>query len=104
MVCEQSADLGYHTPFAIAGYALLTHMIAHLTGYQTGELIVTLGDYHVFKDHYNLLMQQLLRTPRKFPRLRINRERIGSIEEFKPDDFTLIDYHPHTPLHFSLIE
>ena len=80
-------------PFNIASYALLTHMIAHVTGLRTGEFVHTLGDAHVYLTHVDALKEQCKRRPRPFPKLRIKR-RVDTLEEFTFDDFELDGYEP----------
>jgi thymidylate synthase len=92
---QRSADLGLGIPFNIASYALLTHMIAQVTGTDAHELIIQLGDAHVYRDHVEALEEQLKRTPRQFPTLRWGREGIEDIEEFVYSDFVVERYDPH---------
>jgi thymidylate synthase len=92
---QRSADLGLGIPFNIASYALLTHMIAHVTGTDAHELIIQLGDAHVYRDHVEALEEQLKRTPRQFPSLRWAREGIEDIDEFVFSDFVVEGYDPH---------
>jgi thymidylate synthase len=81
-------------PFNIASYALLTMMIAQVCGLQPGEFIHTLGDTHLYLNHLEQAAEQLSRTPRKLPTMRINPE-VKSIFDFKYEDFTLEDYDPY---------
>lgn len=90
---QRSCDIGLGVPFNIASYALLTYMIAHVTGLQPGEFIHCMGDTHVYSNHVEALQEQLRRTPRPFPRLKIKRE-VESIEDFQFDDFELEEYNP----------
>jgi thymidylate synthase len=92
---QRSADLGLGIPFNIASYALLAHMIAHVTNTDAHELIIQLGDAHVYKDHVGALEEQLKREPRPFPKLRWGREEIDDIEEFGYGDFVVEGYEPH---------
>ena len=78
LMYQRSADLGLGIPFNIASYALLTHMIAHVTDTEPRELIIQLGDAHVYRDHVAALEVQLQREPRPFPKLRWKR-RVESI-------------------------
>nr|XP_023022747.1 thymidylate synthase [Leptinotarsa decemlineata] len=94
---QRSADMGLGVPFNIASYALLTYMIAHVTGLKPGEFIHTLGDSHVYLNHIDALQEQLKREPRPFPKLRIKRT-VEDIESFTADDFELIGYNPHPKL------
>lgn len=80
-------------PFNIASYALLTKMIAHVTGLQPGEFVHTLGDAHVYSNHVEALKIQLERTPRPFPTLKFKRQ-VDNIEMFVADDFVLDGYNP----------
>jgi thymidylate synthase len=86
--------MGLGVPFNIASYALLTRMIAHVCDVDAGELIHTMGDAHVYKDHVESLKIQLEREPRPFPTLRIAR-RITDINDFKTEDFLVENYTPH---------
>ncbi|KAE8752504.1 hypothetical protein FOCC_FOCC000627 [Frankliniella occidentalis] len=91
---QRSADMGLGVPFNIASYALLTYMIAHVTNLKPGEFIHTLGDAHVYKNHVVALEEQLKREPKPFPKLRIKRN-VENIEDFKYEDFEVVDYNPH---------
>jgi thymidylate synthase len=95
LMYQRSADLGLGIPFNIASYSLLTHMIAHVTGTDAHELIIQLGDAHVYRDHVGALEEQLKRTPRQFPTLRWAREGIEDIEDFVSSDFVVEGYDPH---------
>jgi thymidylate synthase len=94
LMYQRSADLGLGIPFNIASYALLTHMIARVTDTVPHELIIQLGDAHVYKDHVDALKVQLTRQPRAFPTLRWTRD-IADIEDFMYDDFIVEGYNPH---------
>ncbi|KAJ7158551.1 thymidylate synthase/dCMP hydroxymethylase domain-containing protein [Mycena filopes] len=104
LMYQRSADLGLGIPFNIASYALLTHMIAHVTGTTAHELIIQLGDAHVYRDHVDALEVQLKRTPKTFPRLRWAREGIDDIEGFEYADFVVEGYecHPSIPMKMSV--
>ncbi|KAL1722879.1 thymidylate synthase [Schizophyllum commune] len=95
LMYQRSADLGLGVPFNIASYALLTHMMARVTGTDAHELIIQLGDAHVYRDHVEALKTQLQREPRAFPKLRWGREDIEDIEDFKYEDFVVEGYNPH---------
>ncbi|KAL3267480.1 hypothetical protein HHI36_011603 [Cryptolaemus montrouzieri] len=97
MLYQRSADMGLGVPFNIASYALLTYMIAHVTGLKPGEFIHTLGDSHVYLNHVDALKEQLQRQPRNFPKLHIKRK-VEKIEDFVADDFEIIGYNPHPKL------
>ncbi|MCM2371222.1 thymidylate synthase [Aporhodopirellula aestuarii] len=91
---QRSADLFLGVPFNIASYALLTTMMAKVTGLEPGEFVHTLGDVHLYSNHYAQAREQLTRTPRPRPKLIINRD-VASIDDFRFEDFELIDYDPH---------
>ncbi|KAF5355567.1 hypothetical protein D9758_006341 [Tetrapyrgos nigripes] len=95
LMYQRSADLGLGIPFNIASYALLTHMVAHVTNTDAHELIIQLGDAHVYRDHLEALEVQLKREPKPFPKLRWAREGIADIEEFTYNDFVVEGYDPH---------
>lgn len=90
---QRSADIFLGVPFNIASYALLTLMIAQVTDLKPGEFIHTLGDAHIYHNHFEQARTQLARRPGTLPTLKINPER-RSIESFIFDDFTLEDYAP----------
>jgi len=90
---QRSCDSFLGVPFNIASYALLTEMIAHVTGLQVGEFIWTGGDCHIYDNHNDAVNEQLARTPHVLPRLKINRK-VESIADFTIDDFTVEGYEP----------
>lgn len=90
----RSNDLFLGAPFNIASYALFTHMIAQVCGYGVGELIYTIGDAHIYKNHFNQCIQQLMRDPFPLPTLWINPD-VKSITEFTMEDFRLENYQHH---------
>ncbi|GGL62528.1 thymidylate synthase [Sporolactobacillus putidus] len=91
---QRSADIFLGVPFNIASYALLTEMIAHVAGLEPGEFIHTFGDAHIYLNHVSQVKEQLLRTPRPLPKLKILRD-VSSIFDFDYDDFRIEDYHPY---------
>jgi len=91
---QRSADMGLGVPFNIASYALLTHMIAHVTDLKPGEFVHTLGDTHVYLNHVEPLKEQLTRDPKPFPKIVIKRK-VENIEDFTIDDFEVQGYDPH---------
>ena len=92
---QRSGDTGLGVPFNIASYALLTHMIAHVCDLVPGVFTHVLGDAHIYVDHVDALKTQLEREPRDFPELEINREKGGSIDGWKVEDFVVKGYSPH---------
>ncbi len=94
---QRSADLFLGVPFNIASSALLTLMVAQVTGLRPGEFIHTLGDAHIYSNHVDQVRTQLAREPRPLPRMRLNPER-RALEEFVYEDFELIGYDPHPPI------
>jgi thymidylate synthase len=91
---QRSGDLFLGVPFNIASYALLTTMMAHVTGLKPGEFVHTLGDVHLYSNHFDQAREQLSRTPRPRPTLNIVRE-VGSMSDFEFEDFELQNYDPH---------
>ena len=97
----RSCDVALGIPYNIASYALLTHMLAHVTGYQPGELIWTGGDVHIYTNHTKGLQEQLKREPRLLPRIKLNKA-ITDIFKFQIDDILLTDYYPHLHIRFPI--
>lgn len=91
---QRSADVFLGVPFNIASYALLTHMIAAVCGYEAKEFVHTFGDVHIYNDHFEQINLQLTREPRKLPKLVIKRQ-VENIEDFVYEDFEIVDYDPH---------
>lgn len=93
---QRSADIFLGVPFNIASYALLTMMIAQVTGLKPGEFVHTMGDAHLYSNHIDQAIEQLKRTPYKLPKMTLNPE-IKSLFDFSFDDFKLEGYecHPH---------
>uniref|UniRef100_A0A8C0NDJ8 Thymidylate synthase n=2 Tax=Canis lupus familiaris TaxID=9615 RepID=A0A8C0NDJ8_CANLF len=98
---QRSGDMGLGVPFNIASYALLTYMIAHITGLKPGDFIHTLGDAHIYLNHIEPLKIQLQREPRPFPKLRILR-RVEKIDDFKAEDFQIEGYNPHPTIKMEM--
>lgn len=91
---QRSADTFLGVPFNIASYALLTMMIAQECGLQPGEFVHTLGDTHLYLNHMEQVDEQLSRTPRKLPTMRIN-PNVKSVFDFRYEDFSLEGYDPY---------
>ena len=100
---QRSADVFLGVPFNIASYALLTHMVAHVTGLAPGEFVHTMGDAHLYLDHLDAAREQLARDPRPLPRLELV-DPPSAIEEFTAEHFRIEGYdpHPHIPAKVSV--
>jgi thymidylate synthase len=90
---QRSADIFLGVPFNIASYALLVHMVAHVTGLKVGDFVHTLGDAHLYLNHLEQTDLQLTRTPKPLPQLNIKRQ-VSSIEDFRYEDFEIVGYAP----------
>ena len=91
---QRSADIFLGVPFNIASYALLTMMIAQVTGLEYGDFVHTFGDAHVYNNHMEQINLQLSREPRDLPKMKIN-PNVKNIFDFTYKDFNLVDYNPH---------
>lgn len=90
---QRSADMFLGVPFNIASYALLQVMLAHVTGYEPGDFVHTIGDAHVYSNHMDQVNTQLSRQPKALPQLKIKRQ-VSSIFDFTYDDFEILNYDP----------
>jgi thymidylate synthase len=90
---QRSADIFLGVPFNIASYALLTHMVAHVTGLEVGEFVHTLGDAHLYLNHMAQAELQLTRTAHTLPQLVIKRN-VKALDDFQFEDFEIVNYSP----------
>lgn len=98
---QRSADIGLGVPFNIASYALLTRLIAHVTGLKPGDFVHVMGDTHIYKNHVELLKTQLERVPKPFPKLHIKTDN-RDIDSFKFEDFHLEGYNPYPTIKMEM--
>jgi thymidylate synthase len=91
---QRSADIFLGVPFNIASYALLLMMVAQVTGLEVGEFVHTLGDAHIYSNHFEQIELQLTREPKEKPKMIIN-PNVKSLFDFKYEDFELKDYNPY---------
>jgi thymidylate synthase len=91
---QRSADMFLGVPFNIASYALFTHMLAQICNFEVGDLIITIGDAHIYANHFDQVKEQLTRDPLPLPTLKLNPE-ISVITDFEMEDVELIGYESH---------
>lgn len=90
---QRSADMFLGVPFNIASYALLQVMLAHVTGYEPGDFVHSIGDAHIYSNHMEQVALQLSRTPHDLPQLRLTRD-VDSLFDFRFEDFEFLNYAP----------
>ncbi len=93
---QRSGDIFLGVPFNIASYALLTMMMAAVTGLKPGEFVHTLGDLHLYRNHFDQAREQLSRLPRPRPKMALPSR--SSMDQYQYEDFQLTDYDPHPPI------
>ena len=94
MLYQRSCDMFLGVPFNIASYALLTMMVAQVCGLEPGEFVHTLGDTHIYHNHFEQVREQLSHTPYPLPQMKIN-PNIKDINDFKYEDFELVNYQSY---------
>ena len=94
---QRSCDMFLGVPFNIASYSLLLHIIAQVTDLEPHEFVHTLGDCHIYLNHFNQVKDQLKREPLLLPQLKLNPD-IKNIDNFKMEDIELVNYEHHPPI------
>ena len=94
---QRSCDMFLGVPFNIASYSLLTMMIAQVCGLKPGEFVHTLGNAHIYNNHFEQVTEQLTREPYALPQMKINPD-VKDIDDFKYEDFELVNYQSHPKL------
>lgn len=94
---QRSGDIFLGIPFNIASYSLFLMMVAQVTGLKPKTFVHTIGDAHIYSNHFDQVNLQLSRTPRELPKMKIN-PNVTDIRDFKFDDFELTDYNPYPPI------
>lgn len=94
---QRSCDMFLGVPFNIASYSLFLHMVAQVTNLEPGEFIHTMGDAHIYQNHFDQVRTQLKREPKELPELKLNEE-IEDIDKFSMEDIELVNYNHHPPI------
>jgi len=97
LMYQRSCDMFLGVPFNIASYALLTMMLAQVTGFKPGEFVHVLGDAHIYNNHFKQVKEQIKRKPKPFPKMVIN-PKVKDIDKFKFEDFELKNYKFYPPI------
>ncbi|GIW63578.1 MAG: thymidylate synthase [Patescibacteria group bacterium] len=97
LMYQRSVDVFLGLPFNIASYSLLTMMVAQVTGYKVGDLVMALGDTHIYLNHLNQVKLQLSRKPYKLPKMQLN-PNVKDLFSFQYSDFKLVGYKSHPPI------
>jgi thymidylate synthase len=100
-VVGRSADIFLGVPFNIASYALLTIVLAQITGYEPGDFVHTFGDVHVYEKHLEQAKEQLKREPKPLPTIKLDPS-VKELADFKPESVELVGYDPHPPIKAEL--
>ncbi len=100
---QRSGDLFLGIPFNIASTSILTYIIADLTGYKPGKISIVIGDGHIYENHINAVKKQLDRIPFSFPKLKIKKNNYTKIEDYKYDDFNILNYKYHPSIKADMI-
>jgi thymidylate synthase len=98
---QRSADIFLGVPFNIASYALLTYILAQVTGNEPGEFVHTFGDVHIYENHFDAVKEQLSREPKPFPKVKLSPE-FKTIDEFRPEHIILENYDSHPTIKAEL--
>ena len=98
---QRSADMFLGVPFNIASYALLTKLIAHISSFEVGDFVHTLGDAHIYQNHFEQVEEQMSREPKPMPEVEID-DAVETLDDFKPEHVTLKNYESHDPLQGKL--
>ncbi len=98
---QRSADIFLGVPFNIASYALLVQIVAHLLGREAGDFVHTFGDVHMYENHKAAVQEQLLREPKAFPKITIDKS-VKTLADFRPEHVTLEGYDPHPTIKAEL--